>query len=46
MNEAFVRPHDSTHLVSDYSTSPQGELLVSTFTPGMMGPHEPIGRQV
>lgn len=46
VNEAFVRPHDSTHLLSGYSTSPQGELLVSTFTLGMMGPHEPIGGQV
>ena len=35
LNEAFTCPHDSTHLLSGYSTSPQGELLVSTFTAGM-----------
>ena len=32
---AFATPHDSTHVLSGYSTSYQGELLVSTFTAGM-----------
>jgi hypothetical protein len=35
LNEAFGTPHDSTHILSGYSTTPQGELLVSTFTAGM-----------
>lgn len=34
-NAAFVRPHDSTHVLSGYDTSPPGEILVSTFTAGM-----------
>ncbi|MEO8604884.1 MAG: hypothetical protein ABI629_20120 [bacterium] len=46
LNEIFVRPHDSTHLLSGYSTSPQGELLVSTFTSGMMGVDEPLGAHI
>jgi len=37
----FAIPHDSTHLLSGYDTSPHGELLVSTFTAGMH-PHEPM----
>jgi hypothetical protein len=32
---AFATPHDSTHVLSGYSTSYQGELLVSTFTAAM-----------
>lgn len=35
VNEAFARPHDSTHVLSGYDTTPQGEILVSTFTAGM-----------
>jgi len=35
LNERFASPHDSTHILSGYDTSPQGELLVSTFTAGM-----------
>ncbi|TAJ10050.1 MAG: hypothetical protein EPO61_04870 [Nitrospirae bacterium] len=35
VNAAFARPHDSTHVLSGYDTSPQGEILVSTFTAGM-----------
>ena len=35
VNAGFGTPHDSTHLLSGYDTSPQGELLVSTFTAGM-----------
>jgi hypothetical protein len=43
--EIFTCPHDSTHLLSGYSTSPQGELLVSTFTAGMH-PLEPMAGHV
>jgi hypothetical protein len=32
---AFAVPHDCAHLLSGYSTSFQGELLVSTFTAAM-----------
>jgi len=35
VNEIFGTPHDATHLLSGYDTSPQGELLVSTFTSRM-----------
>lgn len=35
VNARFATPHDSTHVVSGYDTSPQGEILVSTFTAGM-----------
>ena len=35
VNERFAAPHDTTHVLSGYDTSPQGELLVSTFTAGM-----------
>jgi hypothetical protein len=35
VNAAFSRPHDSTHVMSGYDTTPQGEILVSTFTAGM-----------
>jgi hypothetical protein len=35
LNEKFATPHDSTHVLSGYSTSPHGELLVSTFTASM-----------
>jgi hypothetical protein len=45
VNEVFTCPHDSTHLLSGYSTSPQGELLVSTFTAGMH-PLEPMAGHV
>ena len=45
VNEAFACPHDSTHLLSGYSTSPQGELLVSTFTAGMH-PLEPMAGHI
>jgi hypothetical protein len=31
----FAVPHDGLHVLSGYSTSIQGELLVSTFTGGM-----------
>jgi len=32
---AFAVPHDSAHLLSGYSTSAQGELLVATFAAAM-----------
>ena len=35
LNEKFATPHDSTHVLSGYDTSPRGELLVSTFTAAM-----------
>jgi hypothetical protein len=35
VNEVFGTPHDCTHLLSGYDTTPQGELLVSTFTARM-----------
>jgi hypothetical protein len=35
LNERFATPHDSTHVLSGYDTSPHGELLVSTFTAAM-----------
>jgi hypothetical protein len=45
LNEQFATSHDSAHVLSGYSTSPQGELLVSTFTAGMH-PHEPISGHI
>jgi hypothetical protein len=35
VNEIFGTPHDCTHVLSGYDTTPQGELLVSTFTSRM-----------
>jgi hypothetical protein len=35
LNASFGTPHDSTHVISGYDTSPRGEILVSTFTAGM-----------
>jgi hypothetical protein len=35
VNARFSTPHDSTHVLSGYDTSPLGEILVSTFTAGM-----------
>ncbi|BCA56969.1 hypothetical protein W02_41090 [Nitrospira sp. KM1] len=35
VNVRFATPHDATHVVSGYDTSPRGEILVSTFTAGM-----------
>ncbi len=45
VNERFASPHDTTHVLSGYDTSPQGELLVSTFTAGMH-PHEPMSGHI
>lgn len=36
VNYAFVMPHDSLHVLSEYDTTPCGELLVSTFTSTML----------
>jgi hypothetical protein len=35
LNAVFATPHDSTHVISGYDTSPRGEILVSTFTAAM-----------
>ncbi len=45
VNERFAAPHDTTHVLSGYDTSPQGELLVSTFTAGMH-PREPMSGHI
>jgi hypothetical protein len=43
--EVFASRHDSTHVLSGYDTSPQGELLVSAFTAGMH-PEEPMSGHI
>jgi len=43
LNEKFATPHDSTHVLSGYDTSPRGELLVSTFTAAMHPQHPMSG---
>lgn len=43
LNEKFATPHDSTHVLSGYDTSPRGEVLVSTFTAAMHGQHPMSG---
>lgn len=35
LNVRFAIPHDCTHLLAGYDTSPAGEILVSTFTAAM-----------
>jgi hypothetical protein len=45
MAEAFTTPHDSSHVLSGYSTSQQGELCVSTFI-GAMHPDHPMSAEV
>jgi hypothetical protein len=35
LNFAFATPHDSSHVLAGYDTTPRGELLVSTFTAAM-----------
>jgi hypothetical protein len=45
LNERFAAPHDTTHVLSGYDTTPQGELLVSTFTAGMH-PREPMSGHI
>jgi hypothetical protein len=41
LTSEFAWPHDTTHLLSGYNTTPHGELLVSTFTAGMH-PDQPM----
>jgi hypothetical protein len=36
--EVWATPHDSLHILSGYSTSAQGELLVAAFTGGTLAP--------
>jgi hypothetical protein len=43
--EAFTTRHDSSHVLSGYSTSTAGELLVSTFI-GAMHPDHPMAAEV
>jgi hypothetical protein len=45
LNQRFASPHDATHILSGYDTTPQGELLVSTFTAGMH-PKEPMAGHI
>lgn len=35
LNVAFSVPHDSTHVLAGYDTTPEGEVLTSTFTAAM-----------
>jgi hypothetical protein len=35
LNFKFATPHDSSHILAGYDTTPRGELLVSTFTAAM-----------
>lgn len=35
LNVAFAVPHDSTHVLGGYDTTPRGELLTSTLTAAM-----------
>jgi tellurite resistance protein len=37
LNINFAVPHDSTHVLAGYDTSPRGELLASTLTAAMHG---------
>lgn len=43
--EGFTTPHDSSHVLSGYSTNELGELCVSTFIGGMH-PDHPISAEV
>ncbi len=43
--EGFTTPHDSSHVLTSYTTSPPGELLVSTFI-GAMHPDHPMAAEV
>jgi hypothetical protein len=43
--EAFTTPHDSSHVLSGYSTSEAGEICVSTFI-GAMHPDHPMAAEV
>jgi hypothetical protein len=43
--EGFTTPHDSSHVLTGYSTSPAGEVCVSTFI-GAMHPDHPMAAEV
>lgn len=43
--EGFTTPHDTSHVLSGYSTSQQGEMCVSTFI-GAMHPDHPMSAEV
>lgn len=43
--EAFTTRHDTSHVLSGYTTSAPGELLVSTFIAGMH-PEQPMAAEV
>jgi hypothetical protein len=43
--EGFTTPHDSSHVLSGYSTSEAGEICVSTFIGGMH-PDHPMAAEV
>jgi hypothetical protein len=43
--EGFTTPHDSSHVLSRYSTNELGELCVSTFI-GAMHPEHPMAAEV
>jgi hypothetical protein len=43
--EGFTTPHDSSHVLSGYSTSEAGEICVSTFI-GAMHPDHPMAAEV
>lgn len=43
LNFEFAMPHDSTHVLAGYDTSPRGELLTSTLTATMHRSHAMAG---
>jgi hypothetical protein len=43
--EGFTTPHDTSHVLSGYSTTPPGEVCVSTFISGMH-PDHPLAAEV
>lgn len=45
LSEGFTTPHDSSHVLSGYSTTQAGEICVSTFI-GAMHPDHPMAAEV
>lgn len=45
LNQQFSTPHDATHILCGYDTTPQEEILVSAFTAGMH-PYEPMAGHI
>jgi ubiquinone biosynthesis protein Coq4 len=43
LNIGFAVPHDSTHVLAGYDTTPRGELLTSTLTAAMHRSHAMSG---